>query len=53
MPVVLFRFRKLALKIADVLDPIAYVLVYVEDQVLWAWHVMLSLAFAHVVHGAV
>lgn len=36
-----------------VLWPIADVLIVVEDQVLRAGHVVLPLAFAHVVHGAV
>ena len=45
--------RKLALKIADVLHPIAYVLVYVEHQILWTRHVMLSLALAHPIISAI
>lgn len=50
---VLLLLWKLTLKIADVLHPIAYVLVYVEDQILWTWHVMLSLSLAHPIVGAI
>ena len=33
--------------------PITDVFVVVEDQVLWAGHVMFPFSFAHVVHGAI
>lgn len=37
----------------DILRPVAYIFVGVEDQINGAGHVMLALAFAHVVHRAV